>query len=337
MPLESHANGSESPQLTAAGSCATALDALLLPVRPDAPAGEDLRHSARDRTFERVKQHRLEIDPRLDRSGAGGKLPNWMGLVVECEAALRERSKDLELAIWLVEGWLRTRGIHGLRDGLQLIESLCSHFWSELHPGCEEGSVDAEIRVKAINALAGRGFLASLDACALLAADAGAVCWGEYAHSRLLDGRELELEATSSPEKRALLEQACAELRARGLVTGEEWRARLRAAGPLALADLDAVLAESETILRRLEEALAHTCGSESEGLSLHLLAGRLGEMRDEIARQQPAAGPLPFEAASAFAALPAPASPASISPPPVGGAGAATGVESRESALRVL
>jgi type VI secretion system protein ImpA len=144
------------------------LEALVVPIAGTAPAGVNLRLAASDLTFERIQQSRSEVEPAVDPTGVG-RSADWAAVARDCEAALRDKSKDLELAVWLTEAWGRTRGFAGLRDGLRLIASLCDGFWDRLHPGLDDGALDLAMRARPLNWLgSSRNMLRSVSACALI-------------------------------------------------------------------------------------------------------------------------------------------------------------------------
>lgn len=54
--------------------------------------------------------------------------------------ALLEQTKDLEIAAWLTEAWLRLYQFAGLAAGYTLLNSLISHYWENLYPlGDDDG------------------------------------------------------------------------------------------------------------------------------------------------------------------------------------------------------
>jgi type VI secretion system protein ImpA len=56
---------------------------------------------------------------------------------------LRERSKDLQLGMWLMEANLKLDGFAGLRDGLWLTRELIARYWDKgLYPPMEDGPED---------------------------------------------------------------------------------------------------------------------------------------------------------------------------------------------------
>jgi type VI secretion system protein ImpA len=118
------------------------IDDLLDPISPDQPAGVDLRWTPE---WDRIKEARRS-DDGLD-SGKWAKrdrkVSNWR-LVQEFSAAmLRERSKDLQLAMWWTEANIKLIGFAGLRDGLRLSRELIVRYWDNgLYPPIETGPED---------------------------------------------------------------------------------------------------------------------------------------------------------------------------------------------------
>jgi type VI secretion system protein ImpA len=120
------------------------IDALLQPISPAAPCGEDLSFSSE---FDAIQEARRHDDPSLDQGEwlIELKTADWQAVSRQCEQLLRERSKDLRLAVWLVEARARLDGFPGLADGYRLVARLCEHYWDSLHPDAEDG--DQELRI----------------------------------------------------------------------------------------------------------------------------------------------------------------------------------------------
>jgi type VI secretion system protein ImpA len=115
---------------------------LLDPISPDRPAGADLRWTSE---WDRIKEAR-----RADDGLEAGKwvkkeqkTADWVAVRELAAAALRERSKDLQLALWLTEAEMRLNGFRGLREGLRVTHELMVRFWNEgLYPSMEDGPED---------------------------------------------------------------------------------------------------------------------------------------------------------------------------------------------------
>src|SRR5438067_10345848 len=117
-------------------------DDLLDPISAEQPAGADLRWTPE---WDRIKEAR-RADDGLDPgkwAKRERKTADWR-LVQEIAAEmLRERSKDLQLAIWLTEASVKLHGFAGLRDGLRLSRELMVRYWdSGLYPPIEDGPED---------------------------------------------------------------------------------------------------------------------------------------------------------------------------------------------------
>ncbi|HTS61982.1 MAG TPA: type VI secretion system protein TssA [Candidatus Acidoferrales bacterium] len=112
------------------------------PVSPGQPAGSDLRWTAE---WDRIKEARRsddELEPgkwaKKDRKTADWRLVEELTSVM-----LRERTKDLQLSLWLTEAGMKLHGFPGLRDGLRLTRELMVRYWDRgLYPPMEDGPED---------------------------------------------------------------------------------------------------------------------------------------------------------------------------------------------------
>lgn len=117
------------------------LDTLLTPISADKPAGESLRYSG---LYEAVEEARREDDPSLPQGvwKTGLKRADWKEVARLCLDALETRSKDLQLAAWLTEAWIRLDGTPGAARGLEVLTGLCESFWDTVHPLPQDGDVE---------------------------------------------------------------------------------------------------------------------------------------------------------------------------------------------------
>jgi type VI secretion system protein ImpA len=117
---------------------------LLAPISPDSPSGESLRY---DVLYDQIREGRREDDPVQERGVwvMPLKRADWAAVEKLCVEALSKRSKDLQIAGWLLEAWVREYGLAGLREGFRLLNALCQDFWDTLYPLPEDG--DLEYRV----------------------------------------------------------------------------------------------------------------------------------------------------------------------------------------------
>lgn len=117
---------------------------LLAPISESQPCGAWLRH---DSIYQQITEARREDDPALPLGiwEQPPKRADWALVEQLCEDALNRRSKDLQIAAWLSEAWLRQRGLPGLVDGLQLITALAEQFWNGLYPRIVHGDAEARL------------------------------------------------------------------------------------------------------------------------------------------------------------------------------------------------
>ena len=117
---------------------------LLTPISAGQPAGEYLRYEG---TYDRVREARREDDARLTQGiyKADVKRADWGAVEALCLEALSARTKDLQLAGWLLESWLHLYGFAGVREGVRLLAGLCENFWEDLHPALEEGDFEGRV------------------------------------------------------------------------------------------------------------------------------------------------------------------------------------------------
>jgi len=120
------------------------IEALLAPIAPDDPCGEDLGFSPE---VDEIARARLADDPSLEQGAwvTALKEADWKFVGKRCALLVEARSKDLQLAVWLAEASARTDGLRGLADGLRLVAALCERYWDGLHPRADEDGFERRI------------------------------------------------------------------------------------------------------------------------------------------------------------------------------------------------
>jgi len=126
------------------------LESLLIPFAGENPSGVSLRYEG---TYDAIKELRREENLPTDDvwTTSDTKTANWNGVIATTTAALTQKSKDLQVAAWLVEALAKQHGFAGLRDGFQLLRELQERFWDTLYPELEAG--DAEFRASPLAGL----------------------------------------------------------------------------------------------------------------------------------------------------------------------------------------
>lgn len=100
-----------------------------------------------EQEYDDIKEFRREDDPRLNQGvwQTTPKKAQWLDVKKKCGSLLRTRTKDLQIAMWLLEALIALDGFSGLNDGITLINALCEKFWDEIHPQINNGNYAARM------------------------------------------------------------------------------------------------------------------------------------------------------------------------------------------------
>ena len=117
-------------------------DALLKPIDGENPAGEGLQYSG---IYDEIREARRADDPTLSQGQWQTELKtaDFRHVINLAVPALSEKSKDLQISVWLCEALTGIHGFVGFRDGLRLIKRLEEEFWEQLFPEIDEGDMEA--------------------------------------------------------------------------------------------------------------------------------------------------------------------------------------------------
>jgi type VI secretion system protein ImpA len=116
---------------------------LLNPIAGDNPSGANLRY---DPVYDQIKEAR-----RQDDAGPQGdwqrerKVADFRQVVELTSKTIAERSKDLQLAVWLTEGALHREKFAGLLEGLGLLRGFLEQFWDTFYPEIEDDDLEPRI------------------------------------------------------------------------------------------------------------------------------------------------------------------------------------------------
>lgn len=120
------------------------LTQLLEPLAQESPAGSSLRY---DPLYAQIREAREEDDATLPMGDWTRPLKkaDWHAVASRSDDVLRTRSKDIQVAFWLTEAWLRLHGLPGLTAGARLLKGLLTAFWDEAHPMIDGDDHDSRI------------------------------------------------------------------------------------------------------------------------------------------------------------------------------------------------
>lgn len=275
------------------------LQHLLAPLSPASPAGEDLAYSA---LFDDIRAARHGDDPSLAQGDWARtlKAPEWPRVVQLCEDALATRSKDLQLAVWLVDARVRWQGFVVLADALGFVADLIDAFWANLHPPLDDG--DASERAARLEWL-DKQLGESLRALPLAATTHGGHSWYDYDAARDTDNRRRAGSDDVDGPRSDQLDSALTR-------SGTEW-----------LHTLHAQLGAAMDATQRLDDTLVRHFGAQAPGLAR--LRAAITDCQTVVARSgiaaAPAAGLVPEHTHSSAGAVDTPAALAgpATSPPP--------------------
>jgi type VI secretion system protein ImpA len=118
------------------------LASLLAPIAGPSPAGAWIREDpAYDRLIETRRTENATLPQGIWKRDV--KRADWRAVSMQAAAILATRSKDLQIAVWLVEAETHRRGFAGLADGFTLIAGLARDFWPDLYPSLDPRDPDA--------------------------------------------------------------------------------------------------------------------------------------------------------------------------------------------------
>ncbi|HLZ18557.1 MAG TPA: type VI secretion system protein TssA [Smithellaceae bacterium] len=116
------------------------MDALMTPVPGDNPAGEDQRYSP---VYDEIREARKEVityDP--EGHPTVEKKAEWNKVITLSLEALTQKTKDLQIAVWLTEALLMTENFEGFNAGLKIINGLLAAYWENLYPSIEDDDLE---------------------------------------------------------------------------------------------------------------------------------------------------------------------------------------------------
>jgi len=116
------------------------LEEFLQPISEENPSGESLRYSG---IYDEISEAR-----RADKDVPMGdwqyelKTADYRKVIELATDALKNKTKDLQIAVWFSEALTKQFGFAGLRDSLKLVAGFQENFWETLFPEIDEGDME---------------------------------------------------------------------------------------------------------------------------------------------------------------------------------------------------
>lgn len=233
--------------------CDPNIDALLTPISPERPSGEDLRYTE---VHDQIKEAR-----RTDDLLAQGewrtdvKTSDWRKVIQLCSDALTERSKDLQVAVWLTEALLQQQGYGGLANGIELVHRLIEDFWPTLHPLMDDGDMEYRIGPLALLNEKLPGVLCQVPVC-------DPECSRGYHYYQWEESRLVGFNQGLDKEQRKRRELLIEE----GKISGEDFSAAVNAGSLVFYQNAVAQLARCREALDALDAVVTEKCSPNPPG-----------------------------------------------------------------------
>lgn len=107
------------------------IEKLLKPISDEQPCGPDLSNDGEFDRIETILKGKPEVE--IGNVQRPAEPPDWRELA-EASAGYLGRSKHIRVAVILCCSRLKTSGLAGFRDGLELIRGLLEQYWPALYP-----------------------------------------------------------------------------------------------------------------------------------------------------------------------------------------------------------
>jgi type VI secretion system protein ImpA len=271
-------------------------DYLLKPISAESPCGIELKNDPTAQTVYYGVKDARQAASAAERAGrpndddeAGKRIekPDWELVVRLATHAIGEKSKDLWIAAWLLEGLVRLHGFAGLRDGFRLVRELCEQYFECIHPRPDDDGVATTVaQLAGLNGEGAEGALLSPIA---------AIPITQGSSVDPLTGRDYAdaegIARTADPDARA-------KRVAQGAPTLEMFEVAARETSPEFFAELREDVTAAIEEFDKLNVVLAEKCGTDAHGYSMAPPSSKIASALEEaLSRIRSLAGE-PAEAA---------------------------------------
>ncbi|WDE09380.1 type VI secretion system protein TssA [Thalassomonas haliotis] len=225
------------------------LSELLAPIGKE-QVGESVRHNG---VYFNIKQAREADDPTLPMGVWTHELKtaDWQKVKELALEALAQKSKDLQLGVWLFEASIHIDGFAGIAPAALLIKELCERYWPNMHPEMVDG--DIEYRTNTLNWL-NKKLLPVLGLIPITQAqlDGEEYCWNDWESACHYDKLKNQQQVDTQWDG----------------PTPQSIKQRLAATSPDELLKRVYQLEDGLLALNQLQDWLDNCCGNDSPNLS---------------------------------------------------------------------
>lgn len=173
---------------------------LLKPISENSPCGPDLEQDDSGPHWKILETRREARSEEERQSPQAESL--WRKLEKLCLETLSQHSKDMRYVAFLIEAKLRTSGVDGLCDGMEVLERLVFTFRDKLNPmggGWED-------TLLSINQLDSKLLEQPMRMMAITQGAQGGYRFWQYAHAQLLEQKSADERAAAANRDEALLD-----------------------------------------------------------------------------------------------------------------------------------
>lgn len=238
------------------------INAILSPIPGENSAGESLRY---DPVYDAIQEAR-RADDLLDRGDWQHeiKISDWDKVFALSVSALTERTKDLQIGVWLLESLIATEGFEGLHAGLQIMTGFLQQYWDNVYPEMEDG--DVEYRVGPLEFLNDKVWFAIKQVPLTDSSRTPGYSWIKWQESRQVGSEQdtYNQYGDVDNDKRQAREEAIAE----GKLSAEEFDAAVRDSSKSYYETLYEHIAACLQEFRHLDEIVDEKFGREAPRLA---------------------------------------------------------------------
>ncbi|MFP4361930.1 MAG: type VI secretion system protein TssA, partial [Alphaproteobacteria bacterium] len=244
------------------------LASLLAPTHEQPPNGRSVRYEG---DHDRIRAARRADGAHRPRGVWQRELKraDWNAVIEEAAATLTQRSKDLQVAAWLVEALVERDGFGALAPGLDFLDALLDRYWDGLFPALDDDG-DVEARLAPLFWLDGRLAVVARQQPLTRPEQEPSLSYTDYANARRLERIRIHDPAAAAASEE------------RGAVTLAAFEEAIGRTPQPALHAVADELEAAEAALARLVATADGLAGARAP--SMHELGGALGEVRALVA-----------------------------------------------------